>query len=107
FLGTLGTKFVVVVFLLSTMGGLHSVILVKARIPFAMARDGLFFSRTGFVSSGARVPVWAIGMNAVWASVLAVTGTFDQLTDFVIFCGWVFYGLTVGSVFGLCVRVVV
>ena len=101
FLGMLGTKVVAVIFLLSTMGGLHGMILVRARIPFAMARDGLFFSRTGLVSNSSRAPVWAIGMNAVWASVLAVTGTFDQLTDFVIFAAWIFYGLTVTSVFVL------
>jgi len=49
FLGRWGTKFVVCCFfLVSTMGGLHSVILVKARIPFAMARDGLFLLANWF-----------------------------------------------------------
>jgi len=101
FLGTSGTKFVAVVFLLSTMGGLHSVTLVKARIPYAMACDGLFFQRIGCVTKSTHVPVWAIGINAVWAIVLAVSGTFDQLTDLVIFAAWIFYGLTAASVFVL------
>lgn len=101
FLGTSGAKFVTVTFLLSTMGALQGVILVKARVPFAMSRDGLFFSRIGRVSKGTRVPVCAIGIEAVWASVLAVSGSFDQLTDFVIFAAWIFYGLTAASVFVL------
>jgi basic amino acid/polyamine antiporter, APA family len=101
FLGTLGAKFVTVAFLLSTLGALQGVILVKARIPFAMARDGLFFSSIGQVSKNTRVPARAIGIGAVWASVLAVSGSFDQLTDFVIFAAWIFYGLTAASVFVL------
>jgi APA family basic amino acid/polyamine antiporter len=99
FLSTLGTKFATAAFLLSTMGALQGVILVKARVPFAMARDGLFFSRMGQVSRRTRVPVRAIGLGALWASVLAVSGSFDQLTDFVMFAAWIFYGLTAASVF--------
>jgi APA family basic amino acid/polyamine antiporter len=98
FLGTLGAKFVTVAFLLSTLGALQGVILVKARIPFAMARDGLFFSSIGRVSKTTRVPARAIGIGAVWACVLVVSGSFDQLTDFVIFAAWIFYGLTAASV---------
>ena len=101
FLGTFGAKFVTATFLLSTMGALQGVILVKARIPFAMARDGLFFSTIGTVSKRTSVPVRAIGIEAAWASVLAATGSFDQLTDFVIFAAWIFYGLTAVSVFRL------
>ena len=99
FLSTSGAKFVTAAFLLSTMGALQGVILVKARVPFAMARDGLFFSKLGQVSRSTRVPVRAMGLEALWASVLAVSGSFDQLTDFVIFAAWIFYGLTAASVF--------
>jgi basic amino acid/polyamine antiporter, APA family len=99
FLGTFGAKFATAAFLLSTMGALQGVILVKARVPFAMARDRLFFSGIGQVSGNTSVPVRAIGLAALWACVLAVSGSFDQLTDFVIFAAWIFYGLTAGSVF--------
>jgi hypothetical protein len=75
------------------MGALQGVILVKARVPFAMARDGLFFSKLGQVSRSTRVPVRAMGLEALWASVLAVSGSFDQLTDFVIFAAWIFLWL--------------
>lgn len=101
FLSASGAKFVTAAFLLSTMGALQGVILVKARVPFAMSRDGLFFSRIGQVSRGTRVPVRALGLEALWACVLALSGSFDQLTDFVIFAAWIFYGLTAASVFVL------
>jgi APA family basic amino acid/polyamine antiporter len=80
---------------------LNGGILTAARVPFAMARDGLFFSRIGVLSQRSRVPVWAIGIQAVWASVLALSGTFDQLTDFAVFGLWLFFGLTTTAVFVL------
>jgi APA family basic amino acid/polyamine antiporter len=101
FLGDLGGKLVSVAFVLSAIGALHGSILSNARVPFAMARDGLFFARLGELSEKSRVPVWSIIVQAVWASVLAVSGSFDQLTDYVIFASWIFYGLTTSSVFVL------
>jgi len=101
FLGTAGGKFVSVIFIVSTIGSLNGGILTAARVPFAMARDGLFFSRIGVLSPGSRVPVWAIGIQAAWASVLALSGTFDQLTDFAVFGLWLFFGLTTAAVFVL------
>jgi APA family basic amino acid/polyamine antiporter len=66
-----------------------------------MARDGLFFSRLSHLSTGSRVPVWAIATQALWASVLALSGTFDQLTDFAVFALWLFFALTTAAVFVL------
>ena len=71
FIGTLGTKLVTTAFLLSIMGGLQGVIMVYARIPFAMALHGLFLSTMGTVSKGTSAPVWAIGIQAGWACVMA------------------------------------
>lgn len=101
FLGTMGGKFVSVIFIVSTIGSLNGGILTAARVPFAMARDGLFFARVGMLNQKSRVPVWAIVIQAVWASVLALSGTFDQLTDFAVFGLWLFFGLTTVSVFVL------
>jgi APA family basic amino acid/polyamine antiporter len=56
-------------------------ILSGARVPFAAARDGLFFAPFGRLSPVSRVPVTALVLLAIWGSLLAVTGTFDQLTD--------------------------
>ena len=101
FLGDLGTRMIPAVFVLSTLGALNGSILMCARVPYAMARDGLFFRRLGSVSVGTRAPVLSILVQAVWASLLAISGTFDQLTDCVIFASWIFYGLVASSVFVL------
>lgn len=101
FLGPVGTAFISIAFVVSTIGALNGVILSNARIPYAMARDALFFKRLGKVSEGGRVPVWAIIFQGAWASVLAITGTFDQITTYSIFALWIFFGITAASVFVL------
>jgi APA family basic amino acid/polyamine antiporter len=55
----------------------------------------------GEVSKSSRVPVWAIIFQGVWASVLALSGTFDQITTYTIFALWLFFGVTASSVFVL------
>ena len=60
FLGSTGGKLVSIAFMLSAIGALNGSIFSNARVSFAMARDGLFFSRFGLLSEGARVPVWSI-----------------------------------------------
>lgn len=101
FLGSAGIGLVSVAFLLSCIGGLNGSILTGARVPFAMARDGLFFSRVGDLSKGTHVPVLSIIIQAVWSSILAISGSYDQLTDYVVFASWIFYGLTTAAVFVL------
>ncbi|MBD0369795.1 MAG: amino acid permease [Pyrinomonadaceae bacterium] len=101
FSGSLGLGLISIAFVVSIAGSLNAVILGTARVPYAMARDGLFFSRLGKVSSSSHVPVWAILFQAVWASVLALSGTFDQLTTYSIFALWLFYGVTAIAVFVL------
>lgn len=101
FLGPTGTAFISVAFIVSTLGALNGIILSNSRIPFAMARDGLFFRRLGSVNRKGRVPAWAIIAQGAWASVLALSGTFDQLTTYSIFALWVFFGITAASVFVL------
>ena len=101
FLGEYGPKLVSLAFLLSAVGVLNGSILTNARVPYAMARDGLFFQRFATLHERTAVPVAAILGQAVWASVLAVSGTFDQLTNCVVFAGWMFYALTTSAVFVL------
>jgi Amino acid transporters len=101
FLGTRGARFLSIIFILSTIGSLNGGILTAARVPFAMARDGLFFSKLSTINKRSRAPMWAIAAQAVWASVLALSGTFDQLTDFAVFALWLFFALTTGAVFVL------
>ena len=101
FLGEYGGKLVAVAFVVSAFGALNGAILSNARVPYAMARDRLFFSKMADLSERARVPVWSLGVQAVWSSVLAVSGTYDQLTDSLLFASWIFYGLVTSSVFVL------
>ena len=101
FLGPIGAKFVTIAIMISITGALNGSILTGARVPFAMARNGLFFSRIGNLSAGARVPVLSLVVQAVWASLLALLGTFDQLTNYVVFASWIFYGMTTTAVFVL------
>jgi APA family basic amino acid/polyamine antiporter len=101
FLGESGGKLVALAFVVSVLGALNGSILSNARVPYAMARDGLFFSGMGRLSAVSRVPVRALIIQAVWSSILAVSGTFDQLTDCLLFASWIFYGLVTSSVFVL------
>ena len=101
FLGEWGGRVVSLAFILSTLGALNGSVLANARVPFAMARDGVFFAGMARLSPASRVPVWSIGVQAVWSCLLALSGTYDQLTDCVVFASWIFYGLVTSSVFVL------
>jgi APA family basic amino acid/polyamine antiporter len=99
FLGPVAVSMTAVTLMISSFGALHASVLANSRIPFAMARDGLFFRGLGRVSAHTHVPVRAILAQAAWASVLALSGTYDTLSDSVIFSSWLFYGLMTASLF--------
>jgi APA family basic amino acid/polyamine antiporter len=101
FLGEYGGRIVALAFVVSALGALNGSILSNARVPYAMARDGVFFASQAKLSRNTRVPVIAIMIQAVWSCVLALSGTFDQLTDCLLFASWIFYGLVTSSVFVL------
>ncbi len=101
FLGPVAVSLMAVGLVISSFGSLHASVLASSRIPFAMARDGLFPRWVGELSARTRVPVKAILAQAAWASVLALSGSYDALTDSVIFASWLFYGLSTGSLFVL------
>jgi APA family basic amino acid/polyamine antiporter len=101
FLGANGPSLISVAFIISTLGLLNGSLLTNARVPYAMARDGLFFARFARLNETTAVPVTSIIVLAMWASLLAISGTFDQLTDCVVFAGWIFYALTTSAVFAL------
>ena len=81
FLGARAAPVAALIFLLSTIGSLNGTILTGARVAWAAARDGLFFSSFGTLSPRSRVPLTSIVRLCVWAALLATTGTFDQLTN--------------------------
>jgi basic amino acid/polyamine antiporter, APA family len=99
FLGPMAVSMTAVALMISSFGSLHASALANSRIPYAMARDGLFFRSFARLSPRSNVPIRAIVAQAAWASVLALSGSYDTLTDSVIFASWLFYGLTTASLF--------
>ena len=97
--GPLAVRLLSGAFVFSALGAMNGSILTGARVPYAMARDGLFFKSLGSVNGATRVPVVAVLAQGAWACVLALSGTFDQLTDYVVFASWIFYALCTASLF--------
>ncbi len=99
---TFATGFAVALFtvglMISSIGTLHTSILSGARVPYAMAKDGVMIKSFANLSA-TRVPVTALIFQGVWACILALSGSFDTLTDYVIFGSWIFYALVTSSVF--------
>ena len=98
FWGTGGVLFISLLILLTTLGCTNASILTGSRPYYAMAREGLFFSAIRKVNKN-NVPSTSLLWQGVWASVLVLSGTFDQLTDMVIFAVFIFYGATTLGVF--------
>ncbi|HSM60261.1 MAG TPA: amino acid permease [Longimicrobiales bacterium] len=83
----------------STFGILNVFIMAAPRIYQAMAADGLFFPSVARLHPRARTPAVGIGLQAVWAVLLALSGTYGQLLDWVVFGDWIFFGLIVATLF--------
>jgi basic amino acid/polyamine antiporter, APA family len=88
-----GIAFLAIAMLISALGAMNGSILTGSRVPYAMAVDGIFPKRLALLSQGGAVPVRAVLVQGLWACVLALSGTFDQLTDWVVFSSWIFYAL--------------
>ncbi|TET70866.1 MAG: amino acid permease [Candidatus Aminicenantes bacterium] len=87
--------------LISVFGALNGAIFVGSRVYYAMASDKLFFRRVAKVHPRFRTPAFAILIQAVWACILTVSGTFEQLFTYVVFITVLFYIATAASVFTL------
>jgi APA family basic amino acid/polyamine antiporter len=96
-----GAQIVSLAFMISAIGALNGITLMNARVPFAMARDGLFFGGLAKLGETTNVPSNAIWFQGIWACVIALSGTFDQITTSVIFAVWVFTALVGTSLFVL------
>jgi APA family basic amino acid/polyamine antiporter len=87
--------------LISILGALHGAIFVGPRVYYAMARDGLFFKKVGRIHPRYRTPSFSILLQTLWASLLALTGTFEQLFTFAMFAGIMFWVLAAAAIFTL------
>jgi basic amino acid/polyamine antiporter, APA family len=103
FWGTGGVLFISLLILVTTLGCTNASILTGARPYYAMARDKLFFRSIAKINK-ANVPSNSLLWQGIWASVLVLSGTFDQLTDMIIFAVFIFYGATTLGVFILRYR---
>jgi basic amino acid/polyamine antiporter, APA family len=100
-LGYAGLTAMAVAIMISTFGCANGLILSGARVYYAMGRDGLFFRRTALLHPSYKTPTFALIIQALWASVLCLSGTYSQLLDYVMFAAVLFYLLTAVSLFVL------
>lgn len=92
-IGAAGKTMIVVLIMISVFGALNGIILAHTRIYFRMAQEGFFFKNAALVHPRYRTPSVALIYVMVWASALVVSGTFEILSDMVIFANFLFYGL--------------
>jgi APA family basic amino acid/polyamine antiporter len=92
--GESGARFIAAGIALSTAGFLSQSMLTAPRVYFAMARDGLFFKKVGDLGERSRVPVTAIVLQGITASVIAIAGRFEQVLNYVVSIDVLFFGLT-------------
>jgi basic amino acid/polyamine antiporter, APA family len=98
FWGAGGKLFMAILIAVTTLGCNHVTIYSSCRTYYAMAKEGLFFP-SGKNLNAAGVPSGAMWIQGWWACALVLSGTFDQLTDMIIFSIFIFYGLTTAGVF--------
>jgi len=85
--------------MISTFGTVNATSMTTARVYFAMAKDRLFFRSMGQVHPKYRTPARSLVVQCTLASILTLTGTYDQLFTYVIFAGWIFYALGAAGIF--------
>ena len=98
-LGAPGGAAISALVMFSVFGAMTGSILAAPRVYYAMAKDGLLFRWVSEVHPRFRTPHRAIVLQAIWASVLAGTGTYRQLFTRVIFTEWIFFALMTGGIF--------
>lgn len=99
FLGSVAVTLMAAAMMTSSFGALQASILATARIPYALAKDGLTFKSLAQVSPRTHVPIRSLIVQGIWACVLALSGSFDTLTNYAIFALTLFYALVAGSIF--------
>jgi APA family basic amino acid/polyamine antiporter len=91
--GRAGASLIVVLILACTFGALNGCIISYPRISFRMAQEKVFFKRAAYVHPVFKTPYISLIYSCIWSCVLVITGTFDQITNLVVFSGYLFFGL--------------
>ena len=94
-----GAMFIAAAIAISTLGFLSQSILTAPRVYFAMAEDGLFFRAIAWLHPRTRVPIVAIVLQSVWTMVIALSGRYEQILNYVISMDFLFFGLTATTIF--------
>lgn len=103
-LGGMGAGIITLMVIISTFGTTNGNILATARVSYAMAVEGNFFRSVGKVHPRHHTPFNALVLHGVYTSLLVLSGSFDMLTDMLIFVSWLFYGMSAAGVFILRYR---
>ena len=97
--GPLGASLMAVAILLSTFGCNNGLILSGARVYYAMAKDGLFFRSVARVTPRFKTPAISLLVQALWTCLLCLSGSYNQLLEYIIFAVLIFYILTIAGLF--------
>ncbi len=90
-IGGMGGAIVAALVMISTFGTSNGTIMVSARVYYSMSKNNMFFKTIGDIHPKYNTPANALILQAVWSSVLVFSGSFDDLTDMLIFVSWIFY----------------
>ena len=103
-LGPAAVQVMAVAIMISTFGCMNGLILAGARVYYAMALDRLFFKRVGELDPVHHAPRTSLIVQCIWASLLTLSGTYNDLLDYVVFAVLLFYILTIAGLFVLRVK---
>ncbi len=102
--GAAGASLMAAAILISTFGCANGLTMAGARVYYAMSKDGLFFKAVGKLHPKYKTPVAGLVVQAVWAALLCISGSYGQLLDYIVFAVLVFYILTIAGLFVLRVK---
>ena len=92
--GTLGAGIIALIVVVSTLGTTNANVMATARVTFAMGEDNRLFAKAAVVQPRFHTPGNALWLNAGWTVILIFSGSFDMLTDILIFVSWFYYGMS-------------
>ncbi|MEW6209409.1 MAG: amino acid permease [Acidobacteriota bacterium] len=98
-IGPATAKIVAIVIAISIFGAANANVLTASRVYYAMAVDGVFFRRLAEVHPRFGTPAFAVIAGSVWAAALSLVSNFEELLTYVVFAGWIFYGLGAATIF--------